>query len=128
MYAFGDCARAIYQSWAVIGLGLSAFALSAFMPTRRFGILMLTLLTISSIGNLVLLPALLAGPAGRWFWRGSDKGAVRKSRHKLAADRLPTVLVLDQPVPDSMAGVVTNRSLASQTDYCERDTYPVREP
>jgi len=69
MFAYADCAQPIYQSWAVIGLGLSAFGLSAFMPTRRFGILMLTMLTVSSIGNLVFLPALLAGPAGRWFWR-----------------------------------------------------------
>jgi multidrug efflux pump subunit AcrB len=69
MFAYGDCAQPIYQSWAVIGLGLSAFAFSAFMPTRRFGILMLTMLTISSISNLVFLPALLAGPAGNWFWR-----------------------------------------------------------
>lgn len=69
MFAYGDCAQPIYQSWAVIGLGLSAFAFSAFMPTRRFGLLMLTFLTVSSIGNLVFLPALLAGPAGNWFWR-----------------------------------------------------------
>lgn len=69
MFAYSDCAQAIYQSWAVIGLGVLAFGLSAFMPTRRFGILMFTMLTVSSVGNLVFLPALLAGPAGRWFWR-----------------------------------------------------------
>ena len=69
MFAYGDCAQPIYQSWAVIGLGFSAFALSAFVPTHRFGIFMLTMLTVSSSGNLVFLPALLAGPAGRWFWR-----------------------------------------------------------
>ncbi len=78
MFAYGDCALAIFQSWAVIGLGLSAFAFSAFIPTRRFGILMLTLLTISSIGNLVFLPALLAGPAGRWFWKGSGRNSVSR--------------------------------------------------
>ena len=80
MFAYRDCARAIYQSWAVIGLGLFAFALSSFMPTRRFGILMLTMLTISSIGNLVFLPALLAGPAGHWFWR-TRKGTPKARLH-----------------------------------------------
>jgi hypothetical protein len=83
MFAYGDCAQPIYQSWAVIGLGLSAFAFSAFMPTRRFGILMLTMLTVSSVGNLVFLPALLAGPAGRWFWQ------VRKSTKEKQASDLP---------------------------------------
>ncbi len=69
MFAYEDCARAIYQSWGVIGLGLFAFALSNFVPTQRFGYLMLAMLTASAIGNLVLLPALLAGPMGRYFWK-----------------------------------------------------------
>ena len=68
MFAYGDCARAIYQSWGVIGLGLFSFALSSFSPTQRFGYLMFTMLTASSIGNLVLLPSLLASPLGRFFW------------------------------------------------------------
>ncbi|MHB8900327.1 MAG: efflux RND transporter permease subunit, partial [Thermoguttaceae bacterium] len=55
MFAYGDCARAIYQSWGVIGLGLSAFMFSGFTPTQRFGALMLAMLTVSSVGNLVLL-------------------------------------------------------------------------
>jgi hypothetical protein len=53
------------QSWGVIGLGLSAFALSSFIPTFRFGALMIGLLTAGLIGNLYFLPALLAGPLGR---------------------------------------------------------------
>jgi predicted RND superfamily exporter protein len=73
MFAYGDCARAIYQSWGVIGLGLASFALSSFIPTQRFGVLMFVMLTVSSIGNLVLLPALLAGPAGWFFWRKGEK-------------------------------------------------------
>jgi predicted RND superfamily exporter protein len=68
MFAYEDCARAIYQSWGVIGLGLFSFALSSFTPTQRFGYLMFSMLTVSSIGNLVLLPALLASPFGNFFW------------------------------------------------------------
>jgi uncharacterized protein len=52
------------QSWGVIGLGLAAFALSSFIPTFRFGALMIGLLTVGLIGNLFFLPALLAGPLG----------------------------------------------------------------
>ena len=69
MLAYKGCARAMYQSWGVIGLGLSAFALSPFTPTRRFGYLMVSLLTAALIGNLVLLPAVLAGPFGSLFGR-----------------------------------------------------------
>jgi uncharacterized protein len=63
--AYGGCGRAMVQSWGVIGLGLSAFALSSFIPTFRFGALMIGLLTVGLIGNLFFLPALLTGPLGR---------------------------------------------------------------
>jgi hypothetical protein len=46
-------------------LGLSVFALSSFIPTFRFGALMISLLTVGLVGNLFFLPALLAGPLGR---------------------------------------------------------------
>lgn len=63
--AFTTCGRAMIQSWGIIGIGLSAFALSSFVPTFRFGMLMLLLLTAGLIGNLLFLPGLLAGPIGR---------------------------------------------------------------
>jgi predicted RND superfamily exporter protein len=69
MLAYKGCARAMYQSWGVIGLGLSVFALSPFTPTQRFGYMMVTLLTSALIGNLLLLPSLLAGPLGSLFGR-----------------------------------------------------------
>ncbi len=89
MFAYGDCARAIYQSWGVIGLGLAAFALSTFTPTRRFGYLMLTMLTASSIGNLVFLPALLASPLAGFFWKGGEEAIRRKreAEEEAAAER-----------------------------------------
>jgi predicted RND superfamily exporter protein len=67
LLAYDGCARAMYQSWGVIGLGLSAFALSSFVPTFRFGALMIALLTVGLAGNLIFLPALLSGPLGQWI-------------------------------------------------------------
>jgi multidrug efflux pump subunit AcrB len=60
-------APAMTQTTIVGGLGLFVFALSTFTPTQRFGTLMLVMLAAALVGDLVLLPALLAGPAGRWF-------------------------------------------------------------
>ncbi len=65
--AYRTCGRAMIQSWGIIGIGLSAFAFSSFVPTFRFGLLMLLLLTAGLVGNLLFLPALLAGPLGRWI-------------------------------------------------------------
>jgi predicted RND superfamily exporter protein len=62
--AYQTCARAMFQSWGVIGLGLGVFALSDFTPTHRFGLLMLLLVSVGLVVNLLLLPALLAGPLG----------------------------------------------------------------
>jgi len=100
MFAYRDCAQAIYQSWGVIGLGLSAFALSSFSPTQRFGYLMLAMLTASSFGNLVLLPALLASPLANYFWRSGAKQAERKRsqlKTQKAPDLHPHVIPLEQP-------------------------------
>lgn len=58
---------AMTQTTVVGGLGLFVFALSTFTPTQRFGTLMLVLLAAALVGDLVLLPALLAGPLGRFF-------------------------------------------------------------
>ena len=55
------------QTTLIGGLGLSAFALSTFTPTQRFGVLMFFLLVMALVGDLILLPALLAGPLGKYF-------------------------------------------------------------
>jgi hypothetical protein len=90
MLAYKGCARAMYQSWGVIGLGLSVFAFSPFTPTQRFGYLMLTLLTAALPGNLLLLPALLAGPLGALFaWR---IGPAKRKRIQSAAPAPHAVL------------------------------------
>ncbi len=58
---------AMTQTTIVGGLGLFVFALSTFTPTQRFGTLMLVMLAAALIGDLVLLPALLVSPFGKFF-------------------------------------------------------------
>jgi hypothetical protein len=67
MAAYRRCATPTVQAALISGLGLSVFALSTFMPTRQFGMLMLTILTAGAVAELIMLPALLAGPLGRVF-------------------------------------------------------------
>jgi hypothetical protein len=55
------------QTTLIGGLGLAVFALSTFTPTQRFGVMMVTILAAALIGDLIFLPALLAGPLGRAF-------------------------------------------------------------
>jgi hypothetical protein len=85
MLAYKGCATAMYQSWGVIGLGLSVFALSQFTPTQRFGYMMVTLLTSALIGNLLLLPALLASPLGGLFGRRYTKKRAVAAPHSAPA-------------------------------------------
>ncbi len=71
--AFRRVAPAMTQTTLIGGLGLSVFALSTFTPTQRFGVMMLTLLAAALIGDLIMLPALLASPLGRCFCPKPDK-------------------------------------------------------
>jgi len=105
MLAYKGCARAMYQSWGVIGIGLSVFSLSPFGPTQRFGYMMLSMLTIALVGNLVFLPAILSGPLGEIFaWsvrreerRKSDRAGGRRITVDPGSDALPTPHVLPGP-------------------------------
>jgi predicted RND superfamily exporter protein len=70
VFAYENSAGAIYQSTVIVALGLVTFALSTFMPTRRFGLLMCTLLAFGLVADLVLTPAMLSGAIGRYFTVG----------------------------------------------------------
>ncbi len=65
--AFSRGSGTILQITVVAGLGLALFALGTFVPIQRFGITMLALLTAALAANVLLLPALLAGPLGRYL-------------------------------------------------------------
>ena len=75
--AFRHCARAMTQTTLICGLGLLVYTLSLFVPTRRFSWMMLALLFAALAGDLILLPALLAGPAGKLFQPRRKAGATK---------------------------------------------------
>lgn len=88
-YAFDHCAKAMIDTTLICGLGVACFMFSVFMPTVRFSRLLLVLLSVALIGDLLLLPAILAGPLGKLF------------RRKKAASASNVVDVHYSPVPKS---------------------------
>jgi predicted RND superfamily exporter protein len=89
--AYHHCGRPMYQSWAILGLGILAFAFSPFLPTRRFGYVMVALLTVGLIGNLLFLPALLCGPLGRLWQRSLLKRSETRRAEQEQAEPAPAV-------------------------------------
>lgn len=67
MLAYDRCATAMLQTTIIGGLGLAVFATSTFTPTQQFGYLMISMLGAALLGDLLLLPAILAGPLGYYF-------------------------------------------------------------
>jgi predicted RND superfamily exporter protein len=65
--AYRKCATAMTQTAMIAGLGLASFAFSTFMPTQRFGVMMLCQLFAALFTELLWTPALLASPLGRFF-------------------------------------------------------------
>lgn len=65
--AYQHCATPTMQATVINGLGLSVFVFSSFSPTKQFGFLMLIILFAGAVAELLLLPAILAGPLGKAF-------------------------------------------------------------
>ena len=108
--AYDRCALAMMQTTIIGGLGLGVFIFSTFTPTQRFGYLMATLLAAAIVGDLIFLPAILAGPLGRFF-----AGGVRSTKSKQSleqevdslGERLEGVRVHDASSPAPHLGTPT---------------------
>ena len=62
--AYQHCGRALVQTTIICASGLLIFSFSEFLPVRQFSLMMMWLLIAALVGDLVLLPALLAGRLG----------------------------------------------------------------
>lgn len=100
-FAYENAAKAMYQSSFVVAFGLAAFGVSAFMPTRRFGILMLTLLNFGLLADLVLTPAMMAGPLGYFF----SKWWIKPK--ELEAPTAAPIDAADRPATDGPSSIPT---------------------
>ena len=67
--AYERCAGAMATTTLICSCGLAVFALSTFMPIVHFAWMMVSLLATALVGDLIFLPAMLAGPLGRVFQR-----------------------------------------------------------
>ncbi|WP_145419477.1 MMPL family transporter [Planctomycetes bacterium K23_9] len=107
---------AMTQTTIVGGLGLFVFALSTFTPTQRFGTLMLVLLGAALVGDLILLPALLAGPLGKCF-----KPRESSTRTKSPVGPSPSG---DSPSPDETKNESTDESQLDESSPLLKVHFP----
>ena len=111
--AYDRVATAMTQTTLIGGFGLSAFALSTFTPTQRFGVLMLILLGMALVGDLILLPALIAGPLGKYFGKerpgANPNGLMGDSGHDDFGDH-------DQPTLRFVEGEAGSRKAGGLPD------------
>lgn len=72
-HAYRHCGGAMARTTLICGMGLMVMAFSNFLPTVRFAWMMVAMLSAALLGDLVLLPSLLAGPIGRWAIARADR-------------------------------------------------------
>lgn len=72
--AYQHCGRALMQTTLVCALGMVIYCFSSFLPARYFTYTFILLLIFAAAGDLILLPALLLGPAAKLFGRRTRGG------------------------------------------------------
>ena len=80
-FAFEHCAKAMIDTSLICGLGVLPFLFGVFMPTVKFASLLMIMLFTALLGDLILLPAILAGPAGLLFRLRRGNGKKPKSNN-----------------------------------------------
>jgi predicted RND superfamily exporter protein len=91
-HAFEHCAKAMIDTSLICGLGVIPFLFGVFMPTAKFAALLLIMLMTALPGDLILLPAMLAGPVGVLFrLRGKRKKASKPDQDGEPVEPVETI-------------------------------------
>jgi len=108
VYAYLNAAGPILQRSVMVGLGMALYGLSSFVPTQRFGLLINALLAVGLLMDLVLTPAILAGPLAAFFTRrhamtrksdvdrhllNQSGGAIPPGGHTIPAPHVPQIKI-----------------------------------
>jgi predicted RND superfamily exporter protein len=65
--ALGRAAVPMARTTLILAPSFGIFTFCGFQPIAQFGTLLCLLLAVAVLADLIMLPALLAGPLGRWF-------------------------------------------------------------
>lgn len=65
LHAYERCGKAMFRSAAICVGGMIVYTTSSFVPAARFGWLVCVLFAAALVGDLIFLPALVAGRLGR---------------------------------------------------------------
>jgi predicted RND superfamily exporter protein len=98
--ALSKCGPALWQATMVIALGMGMMSGADLLLISRFGWLMALLVGLALAGDVLLLPALLAGPLGRRIElaeerRRRDRSSPPRELIAVERDRAPGVPLLD---------------------------------
>jgi predicted RND superfamily exporter protein len=87
--SYQHCGRALVQTTIICASGLMIFSLSGFIPVRQFSLMMMMMMIAALVGDLILLPALLAGRLGA--------ALSRRYQTAVVADNKDTPVTVHQP-------------------------------
>jgi predicted RND superfamily exporter protein len=85
--ALSHCAPAMWQTSAIVALGLLLLAPASLLMISRFGVLMAALIGAALIADIVFLPALLAGPLGGLIERAERRRLSRIRQQQAEPDQ-----------------------------------------
>jgi predicted RND superfamily exporter protein len=93
---YQQCGFAMFLSSLICGMSPMVFYFSDFLPGSRFACMMLLLLAIAVAGDLILLPALVVGPAGKLFERQYPKPLPANDKSPVVKEKAPAPELLPQ--------------------------------